>query len=412
MISGNVQESNNSAVLEDNLPQADSLSRADSSTRPNSSARIDNSNREDIWHRVEFELAHEVPKSSPSKKTAPSKRAAKKPQSRRLHFDTMRALMFISVYAGHVTTSHISNFYGSGFINSASSFGFYAYLVLSGFLITRILVGSDTGKTWSDVREFWLRRTLRIFPIYYLTLAVVFVCGQLPEPLPFITYVSNVYLFLINQMEGPVCHLWSLAVEEQFYLLFPLVFLFTPKKHRFGLILVLLAVCAAIHTSCVNMFPGHKWKLLLASSGQCLLAGAVAGYCDMKMKQTDSTRLFLYALLLNAALIAFESIDKTLPHSLILLNSGALALFFYALWRTRNQFICKSLSNKVLVHLGQTSYAMYLFHLPILYLLIDFPLPQKIAIGFISTALLASASWYIFESPINKLRNKLIPSRI
>lgn len=339
-------------------------------------------------------------------------RSEAKLPSRRLHFDFMRALMFISVYAGHVTTSHISNFWGSGFINSASSFGFYAYLVLSGFLITRILVGSDTGKTWSDVREFWMRRTLRIFPIYYLTLGVLLICGQLPEPLPFFTHVSNVYLFLINQMEGPVCHLWSLAVEEQFYLLFPLVFLFTAKKNRLNLVLVLLALCVAIHTTCVNLYPGHKWKLLLPSSGQCLLFGAIAGYFDMKVKQVDETRLFIWSLILNIALIAFESTDKMLPHSMIFVNSGALALFFYSLWRTRNQFICKSLSNKVMVHLGQTSYAMYLFHLPILYLLIDFPLPQKIAIGFVSTALLASASWYLFESPINNLRNRLIPSRV
>ncbi len=332
--------------------------------------------------------------------------------SRRLHFDTMRALMFISVYAGHVTTSHISNYWGSGFVNSASSFGFYAYLVLSGFLITRILVGSDTGKTWSDVREFWVRRTLRIFPIYYLTLAVLLVCGQLPEPLPFFTYVSNVYLFLINQMEGPVCHLWSLAVEEQFYLLFPLAFLFTPRKHRLNLVIALLAICTIVHTACVAMYPGHKWKLLLPSSGQCLLFGAMAGYFDMKLKQVDETRLFIFALALNVALIVGESFDKALPHTLIFVNSAALALFFYSLWRTCNQTICKSLSNKLLVHLGQTSYAMYLFHLPILYLLIDFPLPQKIAIGFFSTALLASASWYFFESPINNLRNRLIPSRV
>lgn len=332
--------------------------------------------------------------------------------SRRLHFDSMRALMFISVYAGHVTTSHISNFWGSGFVNSASSFGFYAYLVLSGFLITRILIGSDSGKNWSDVREFWLRRTLRIFPIYYLTLAVLFICGQLPEPLPFFTYVSNVYLFLINQMEGPVCHLWSLAVEEQFYLLFPLAFLFTPKKHRLSLVIALLAICTAVHMTCVTMFPGHKWKLLLPSSGQCLLFGAIAGYFDMKLKQVDETRLFLFSLALNMVLIALQSFDKTLPHTLIFVNSAALALFFYSLWRTRNGFICRSLSNKLLVHLGQTSYAMYLFHLPILYLLIDYPLPYKIAIGFVSTALLASASWYFFESPINNLRNKLIPSRI
>lgn len=332
--------------------------------------------------------------------------------SRRLHFDTMRALMFISVYAGHVTTSHITNYWGSGLVNSASSFGFYAYLVLSGFLITRILVGSDTGKTWSDVREFWLRRTLRIFPIYYLTLAVLLICGWLPEPLPFFTYVSNVYLFSINQMQGPVCHLWSLAVEEQFYLLFPLAFLFTPKKHRLKLIVSLLALSFVVHTACATMFPGYKWKLLMPSSGQCLLFGAIAGYFDMMLKKKDETRLFLAALLLNIALIAVQSVDKALPHTLIFIDSAALAIFFYSLWRTRNQFICKSLSNKIMVHLGQISYAMYLFHLPILYLLIDFPLPEKIVIGFLSTALLASASWYLFESPINNLRNKLIPSRV
>jgi len=337
--------------------------------------------------------------------------AAKLP-SRRLHFDTMRALMFISVYAGHVTTSHVSSYWGSGLVNSASSFGFYAYLVLSGFLITRILVGNDTGKTWSDLREFWLRRTLRIFPVYYLTLGILLVCGWLPEPLPFFTYVSNVYLFLINQMEGPVCHLWSLAVEEQFYLLFPLVFLFTPKKHRLNMVVALLAVSFAVHTACATMFPGHKWKLLLPSSGQCLLFGAIAGYFDMTLKPKDETKLFIFALLLNIALIAVQSTDKTLPHTLIFIDSAALALFFYALWRTRNEFVCNSLSNKLLVHLGQTSYAMYLFHLPILYLLIDFPLPAKIAIGFVSTALLASASWYLFESPINNLRNRLIPSRV
>lgn len=338
--------------------------------------------------------------------------ASEKLPSRRLHFDTMRALMFISVYAGHVTTSHITNYWGSGLVNSASSFGFYAYLVLSGFLITRILVGSDTGKTWSDVREFWLRRTLRIFPIYYLTLAVLLICGWLPEPLPFFTYVSNVYLFLINQMEGPVCHLWSLAVEEQFYLLFPLAFLFTPKKHRLNLVIALLTLSFVVHTACSSSLPGHKWKLLLPSSGQCLLFGAIAGYLDMTLKKKDETRLFLLSLLLNVVLIGAQSFDKTLPHTLIFIDSAALALFFYSLWRTRNEFVCKSLSNKLLVHLGQISYAMYLFHLPILYLLIDFPLPEKIVIGFLSTALLASASWYLFESPINNLRNKLIPSRV
>lgn len=362
-------------------------------------------------HRGEGTLAQvSVPAQTASlvsSSTSPSK-----PSARRLHFDSMRAVMFLSVYVGHVTTSHISNYWGSGFVNSASSFGFYAYLVLSGFLITRILVGSDTGKTWSDVRDFWLRRTLRIFPIYYLTLAVLLTFGWLPEPLPFVTYVSNVYLFLINQMQGPACHLWSLAVEEQFYLLFPIAFLFTPKKHRLNLVLVLLALFFVVHTICATMFPGHKWKLLLPSSGQCLLFGAIAGYFDMKLKQRDETKLFVFALLLNLVLIAVQSVDKTLPHTLIFVDSAALALFFYSLWRTRNELICKSLSNKLLVHLGQISYAMYLFHLPILYLLIDFPLPEKIAIGFVSTALLASASWFLFESPINNLRNKLIPSRV
>lgn len=330
---------------------------------------------------------------------------------RQLHFDSIRAFMFIAVFLGHVTTAHISTFFGSSAIYVASSFGFYGYLVLSGFLITRILIGSDTGQPWKDVSNFWMRRTLRIFPIYYLTLLVLFFCGQLPQPLSFITYLSNVHYFILNKMGGPTSHLWSLAVEEQYYLLFPLAFVMTPRKHRLAMIILLLCACLAIQSVCVSVYPYLKWKLLLPSAGHCILMGALAGYFDMKLKPSDETRLLIVAVLANLILMTVEGFNRSLVQSLLLVNGASIAVLVYALWRTRNQFIRNSLSNKLLVHLGRTSYAMYLFHLPILYLLIDFPIELKIVVGFVATALLATLSWYFFESPINDMRNRLIPSR-
>lgn len=122
------------------------------------------------------------------------------------------------------------------------------FFVLSGFLITRILL-VDRG-TGVPLRHFLIRRFLRIFPIYYLTIAVLWPSLQWQEIVACATYTSN-FAFLVKDTTSPLEHTWSLAVEEHFYLLWPplATFLAPVVSRRILLWLVLpgaLAVGAAV----------------------------------------------------------------------------------------------------------------------------------------------------------------------
>src|SRR5262249_38047027 len=115
--------------------------------------------------------------------------------------------------------------------------GVNTFFVLSGFLITGILLRardrleSKPGSSPAHMfRSFYVRRTLRIFPIYYLLLTVLWLLGD-PElhhrPIPYISYTSNFLFFFGEYFPARLAHLWSLAVEEQFYLIWPWLMLLT-----------------------------------------------------------------------------------------------------------------------------------------------------------------------------------------
>ena len=140
-------------------------------------------------------------------------------------FDGLRALAFLLVFISHKAPSPVTDRYGTA--------GVWIFFVLSGFLITRILAeargGIDAGRSSfrSSLSRFYVRRTARIFPVYYVFLAVVTVAGlwglvEVGSPARQLSnwfYLSNIYIGL-NGWETRLGHLWSLAVEEQFYLLF------------------------------------------------------------------------------------------------------------------------------------------------------------------------------------------------
>jgi peptidoglycan/LPS O-acetylase OafA/YrhL len=117
--------------------------------------------------------------------------------------------------------------------------GVKLFFVLSGFIITRILfkcrqyviLGNQTSLF--TIRQFYICRFLRLFPLYYATLTLTALVNIPPvrETIGWhIPYLSNIYFAIRGDWHGSVSHFWSLAVEEQFYLLWPLVILFTPKK--------------------------------------------------------------------------------------------------------------------------------------------------------------------------------------
>jgi peptidoglycan/LPS O-acetylase OafA/YrhL len=146
--------------------------------------------------------------------------------------DGLRALAVCTVLIGHLIPVKL--------LVAAVSWGdtgVVLFFCLSGFLITSILLDIDTTDTTTrlhGLRIFYLRRALRIFPIYYLVIAIALLVTYAPVVTNkghLLTYTLNLPGFPMSQGLGAASHFWSLSVEEQYYLIWPLVTLFLRRKH-------------------------------------------------------------------------------------------------------------------------------------------------------------------------------------
>ncbi|EFX3898369.1 acyltransferase [Salmonella enterica subsp. enterica serovar Techimani] len=249
------------------------------------------------------------------------------------------------------------------------------FFVLSGFLITRILI--ETKESENFFSNFYIRRSLRIFPLYYLYILVVFIyCSCLgiqgtQNWLYYIFYVQNYtmawnnFLYVPGQEFG---HTWSLAVEEQFYLLWPLVMFFCNKKWIF--ISAIILSCVAItsrfylaeYTSIVSFAP-------LFSAMDTLLIGAIIAVISVNQNvmKVISCSLLAVGLFWFIAVVKFgvliygwhtgpEIANQSLYLSSNMLFAGVIGII------ASGVFKAKFLTIAPLIYLGKISYGLYLWH--------------------------------------------------
>ena len=168
--------------------------------------------------------------------------------------------------------------------------GVHLFFVISGFLITKILLSnkdklvSKKGTT-KMLRAFFYKRTLRIFPIYYGLLAFLLIIGfqNVYDVWGWVvSYSVNIYQSLKLPYIGSFNHMWSLAVEEQFYLVWPFLLLFTPRKHTLKVIFFLIIAAILFKTTYFLMYgPGPAIKTLAISCGDSLGFGALVAYLQL-----------------------------------------------------------------------------------------------------------------------------------
>ncbi|MFN8321655.1 MAG: acyltransferase [Chitinophagales bacterium] len=347
-----------------------------------------------------------------------------------MHFvklDGLRGLSILMVIAGHWLM--LSKFY-------IANIGVEIFFVLSGFLITLILLKNKSETNGTDVssvlKKFYIRRFLRIFPIYYL---VLFICYTYSYPNATIRqhftwdilYLNNVYAWLYNLKLKNFVHLWSLSVEEQFYLIWPWVILLTPhkflKKILIGTIFTGIAFRFFYYSPITTLgidFP--MGTTLLPACFDLFAAGGLLAYY-FKYHPQNVTNHAQYSIYFFLAGLLIMIISKLSNNNLFFQTSfrigssiSAVSLILICL-KSSPSIMDVIFNNPALIYIGRISYGLYLFHL----LYVDEPFVQVysqiagheprfmwiLISRFCLLIIIGSVSWYFFERPINNLKDKL-----
>lgn len=347
------------------------------------------------------------------------------------HIKQLDGLRFIAIFL--VLLQHFAFFIGNKL--NAGYYGVDLFFVISGFLITTILYRSKES-FWPSYKKFLGRRTLRIFPVYYATIIILYFL-DFPNVKEYIlyllTYTHNFAIVYFDIPTSHSTHFWSLSVEEQFYLFWPFLILGLRFKMRIlkAIIIILIVLCAAqVMFKLVDFITPYNYyglipraySLALGGLGALWFAQGKIPLSILKMKWLEPVMIGLLLVLL----ITQPTIKLVLLPiiSLYLILKTAYQGFSF-------NFINRFLSNDKIVYIGAISYGIYVFHLPLAYYLttyvfdpyiwkrIDFSVLGPLAkIEFHSwvvkfplysaiSVLLAHLSFKYFEKPILGLKDKL-----
>ncbi len=322
------------------------------------------------------------------------------------------------------------------------------FFVLSGFLITGILL--DTKGSNNFFRNFYIRRSLRIFPLYYGVLVLLFLV--LPRFVPLSSTFHSLlksqgwyWSYLVNVQIGfddwprfyAVQHFWSLAVEEQFYLIWPvIVFLFGRRE--------LIVICLACIVSSIAirgglLFWGYpvaafvltpaRMDALAVGSFLAAMARGPNGLGSLSRwawPVAGSAAAALSAIILwRRGLYQHDMVVRTIGHTLLTLLFGAVVSI--GITSPKRSAFERIFSHRSLTSFGRYSYALYIFHHPIGFALaqkvfsartipafMGSQLPGQILFIVVATGLsltLAWLSWHLYEARFLELK-KLFPYRL
>jgi peptidoglycan/LPS O-acetylase OafA/YrhL len=307
----------------------------------------------------------------------------------------------------------------------AGYLGVDLFFVLSGFLITRILLVDKVRGVL--LRYFLARRFLRIFPIYYLTLFVVWIVEPAPELFWCAVYLSNFY-YLFGP-GGVMQHSWSLAIEEHFYLLWPLV-VYSYSKTVSRRCAAWLIVPGALISTTVLAIGWHDNPPFVMKASQygtmfrmaALALGALIAYFEVPVRSCPR-RTVAWALIMVASGQAlrcllppefagsFASVVRLVSYGLI---SPGLVMACIACNASSGLF-GRALRSGLMRFFGRISYGLYLYHFVVYHWvgLCDDPMQQSassigvaIGVGVGATVVLAVVSYYVIERPCLRLAGR------
>ena len=335
--------------------------------------------------------------------------------------DGLRAISAALVVIGHAEQMlkvgrHLP--FGAGVIDAWGPVGVTVFFVISGFLITRLLLEERRESGTISLRAFYLRRTFRILPAYWTYMAVVAVLAFAGIVMAGTDSFARALFFATDYLHAgfwALNHSWSLSVEEQFYLLWPLALLTVGvmRARRLALFLVFAAPVVRVLTYYCTPQLRPAIAAMLHLRGDALMIGCWAAL-EQEARPASRVLKFLarpttalcaavYCVLLSAIVRRVGLANAAVGYSIEALSACAVIL-----WAIQNpgSVVGRILNSRPLVHVGVMSYSLYLWQQ--LWLAHETPTPVWMApLLVLGAALCAEASYRFVEAPMLRLRPRL-----
>ena len=335
----------------------------------------------------------------------------------RKELDGLRAVAILPVIFFHLGFPA----FGGGFV------GVDVFFVISGYLMTSIIVNEHDNGTFSLLR-FYARRARRILPALLMVIlcCIPFAMYLMPpsEYKDFMKTVKaiclitqNFYLwetsgyFSSNSETKPLLHTWSLAVEEQFYIVFPIIILLLSRCSRKLFYVVLATIGIASFIICElgwRLFPSANFYLLPSRIWELLLGAFCVFWQTRRGQESNELLAALGLALIAVSIITFDSATPFPSYLTLLPVAGAALIILFAHTDTLTG---RLLSTKVLVGIGLISYSAYLWHYPLFAFARIHTLgrPSDLVMGLLAVTSLFFAyfSWRYVEQPFRKAERLL-----
>jgi peptidoglycan/LPS O-acetylase OafA/YrhL len=336
----------------------------------------------------------------------------------------VRALAVLAVFVSHIHLNQVTG----------GDLGVDVFFSLSGFLITSLLMAERHATRRIDLRAFYIRRGLRLYPALLIGIALAGAAtpfldgdaGRFGVDAGASLFYINDFVMAYSPHYGPLSPTWSLAVEEQFYLLWPPVLILLLSRGGFGLTrrtLALSIMLLIVARAFLFELQGERIYFLPWAHFDGILIGSLAAVLMARPDTAAGTLRLVsnpFVLLGSALLLAGMIVTSDGARDPLLYLGGftAVALAATAIIVTvtyrPGMVIARVLRIAPLVWLGGRSYAFYLYHYPVV-LVAEKHLDRQalvIVVSFVVTAVLAEVSWRLVEARALALKHRFEPEQV
>jgi peptidoglycan/LPS O-acetylase OafA/YrhL len=342
--------------------------------------------------------------------------------------DSLRFFAFLIVYLGHSRIPVVAPFF------QVAWYGVEFFFLISGFLLTRILYKEFKKNTSISIKFYFLRRVLRIWPLYFSFLLIILLAAFVFQtPFSVERWLGNVF-FIDNfftaagwiNRNANTSHLWTISVEEQYYFVLPFLALFLFKKTTSQIITFFIIAFSLLFLGklmAILLNAPYPFIHILPVSADSFLMGALVGllFNDQSVSLRKNLLLFGTGIILLLAGLFLPNKNIIGFHLLLIypLQATGFALLLISVLTGQQYPLYQLLGNKVLVYLGKISFGLYIFHIPVInrltHLFNNKTVPGQVlglVVMLLVTAVIAIISYNFLEKPFLSFKKKfqVVPS--